>query len=215
MKLESNGILIDIKPFGERDIVARVFTSDFGVLSGMIRWAQSAKRNKPLIGQFGNVIWGARLDSQLGSFHWESEKNLAAPLMLTRKGLEYMNSAFALISVLVPEREQYRKLYANTLELLINLTSDNQDRAYINWEISLLQELGYALDLTACSGCGTRENLEYLSPRTGRAVCKKCAEPYKDKLYKLPLNLFITRKFLESACFVQGVELPYARIILN
>lgn len=181
----------------------------------MMRGAQIARKNKPLVGQFGAVAWNARLDSQLGAFHWDAEKNLAATLMMSAETLAYMNSAFALVAALLPEREQYRALYDETLDLLHGLTGTSPYDVYLRWEISLLRELGYALNLTACSGCGTRENLEYLSPRTGRAVCKKCAEPYKDKLYKLPLNLFITRKFLESACFVQGVELPYARTILN
>ena len=60
MKLESNGILIDLRPFGERDMVARIFTADFGVLCGMMRGAQIARKNKPLIGQIGAVAWNAR-----------------------------------------------------------------------------------------------------------------------------------------------------------
>ena len=67
MKLESQGILISLIPFNERDAVARVFTRDYGVLVGMLRGALGVKKNRPLVGQFGNVVWGARLDSQLGT----------------------------------------------------------------------------------------------------------------------------------------------------
>ena len=211
MTLESNGILIALRPFGERDSVARIFTSDFGVLCGMMRGAQIARKNKPLVGQFGAVAWNARLDSQLGAFHWDAEKNLAATLMMSAETLAYMNSAFALVAALLPEREQYRALYDETLDLLHGLTGASPYDVYLRWEISLLRELGYALNLNACSGCGTHDNLEYLSPRTGRAVCANCGAPYAERLYKLPMNLDLTRRFLERACMFQGVDLPAAR----
>ncbi len=214
MKLESVGLLLSLRPLGERDSIARIFTADFGVLCGLLRGAQVARKNKPLVGQVGNVSWNARLDSQLGTFHWEAEKNMAAILMGSQKLLEYMNCSFALISTLLPEREVYSTLYDDTIEMLKNINCSAADKIYLNWESALLRELGYALNLTVCSGCGCRHDLEYLSPRTGRAVCIKCAEPYVDKLYKLPLNLDITRKFLERACFLQGVELPIVRASL-
>ncbi len=215
MKIESNGILISLRPLGERDSIARIFTSDFGVICGMMRGAQIAKKNKPLIGQFGMATWNARLDSQLGVFHWDSTKNLSAPLMIKRETLECMNSAFALIAAMVPEREQYQSLYHETIDLLTKMaTASDIYNAYLEWETSLLRELGYALNLTTCAQCGTNKNLEYLSPRTGRAVCENCAAPYIDKLYKLPLNLNITRHFLEHACVAQGIDLPPARKML-
>ena len=75
MKIETTGILINVKPFSERDVIAHIFTRDNGVLVGMLRGGAIAKKNKPLIGQMGMVSWNARLDSQLGVFHFESEKN--------------------------------------------------------------------------------------------------------------------------------------------
>ncbi len=215
MKLESVGILINLRPMGERDSVAHVFTHDFGVMCGVMRAAQIAKKNRPLVGQVGLVAWNARLDSQLGTFHWEAEKNLAAPIMISRDALRFMNSAFELIATLLPEREKYELLYRETIDLLGELASGGGEESYLKWEINLLREMGYALDLTRCSGCGARENLNYLSPRTGRAVCDNCAAPYITKLYKLPLNINTTRRFLESVCISQGVALPTMRRMLS
>ncbi len=214
MKLESVGLLISMQPFGERDSIARVFSVDFGVLSGMMRGAQSSRRNKPLIGQIGTVSWNARLDSQLGTFHWEAEKNLSACLMGNQEKLSYMNSAFSLIATLVPEREQYSHLYLSTVDLLNSLNGDDASGVYLRWEISLLEALGYALDLKTCSGCGTHDDLKFLSPRTGRAVCATCAKPYINKLYRFPVDLNVTMRFLERACMEQGTELPIARKFL-
>lgn len=211
MKLESVGILISLHPFNERDCLAHIFTRDYGVVVGMMRGAVVAKKNKPLVGQIGNMSWNARLDSQLGVFHWEAEKNMSASIILNPSALMAMNAAFALIDTLLPEREPYSVLYDETIELL----SGDIGCGYLDWEISLLRELGYALDLTHCSGCGRADGLHFLSPRTGRAVCDTCAAPYINKLYKLPLNLAVTGRFLDSVCVQQGTEVPIMRRMLK
>lgn len=214
MKLESNGILIGLRPFNERDAIARVFTRDFGVLVGMMRGANVAKKNRPLLGQVGAVSWNARLDSQLGMFHWDAEKNLSAAIMMNPNMLMCMNAAFEILCALLPEREEYATLYDETLELLEKLGGGDAD-AYLAWEINLLRDLGYALDLSKCSGCGVADNLNYLSPRTGRAVCDSCAAPYINKLYKLPVGLGTTLRFLENICAQQGVDVPQMRRMIK
>lgn len=214
MKIESVGILIGLRPLNERDSVAHIFTRDNGVLVGVMRGAQVAKKNKPLVGQVGQVAWNARLDSQLGVFHWEAEKNIVAGYIAKPTVLMCLNSVFELLLNLLPEREAYTDLYDNTVFCLENLDSDVQV-VYLRWEINFLQELGYALDLSHCSGCGTTRDLNYLSPRTGRAVCNKCAQPYITKLYTLPLNLDVTYHFLDSICLQQGVRMPLMRKMLK
>lgn len=212
MQIESNGILINIKPFSERDAIAHIFTKNSGVLTGMLRGAVVARKNKPLIGQIGHVIWNARLDSQLGVFHFENEKNLSAPLILNNDLLKIMNATFSLIYALIPERESYEQLYLRTIDLLSNLPDTNNPyNLYLQWEIDLLKDLGYALDLTKCSGCGRTDDLCYLSPKTGRAVCENCGAPYVDKLYKLPINLNVTKRFINNICTIQGIDVPSAR----
>ena len=135
MQIETVGILINMYPFSERDMVARVFTKDAGVLAGMLRGAVVSK-NKPLVGQYGALSWNARLDSQLGVFHWEAEKNLSAPLMIKSDLLKLMNSAFALIYTLIPERESYEHLYMDTVQLLKDLAiSPSPYETYLKWEI--------------------------------------------------------------------------------
>lgn len=215
MQIETSGILINIRPFSERDAIAHIFTNDNGVLVGMLRGAVVAKKNKPLVGQYGLVSWNARIDSQLGVFHFESEKNLSAPLMLNNDLLKIMNSAFSLIYTLIPEREENNHLYNCTLSLLKDLAvSDAPYDLYLNWEIELLKDLGYALDFTKCSGCQKTDKLKYLSPKTGRAVCAECGAPYDDRLYKLPINLDVTKQFIVNVCDLQGVDIPINRKML-
>ena len=213
MKLESDGILIGLRPLNERDSVAHIFTREYGMLSGVLRGAVVAKKNRALVGQIGFAAWNARLDTQLGAFHWEPAENIAAPLMLNMRSLSFMNSAFALIAALLPEREPNANLYDSTINMLRNLLQN--DSEYLNWEVKLLHDLGFALDLSHCSGCGRVDNLHYLSPKTGRAVCDDCAAPYINKLYKLPVNLGITLQFIAGACGQMGVDVPAARMLLS
>ena len=215
MKLESTGILIGLQPINERDSVGHIFTRDYGMLHGVMRGAVVARKNKPLVAQVGAVSWNARLDSQLGAFHWEATENLSAPLMNNMRALACMNAAFALVDTLLPEREAYMNLYDITVSLLREMVGNDSMEKYQNWEMELLRELGYALDLTRCSGCGTTENLHYLSPKTGRAVCDNCAIPYINKLYKLPINLDTTMHFISAICAQQGTTIPPARLYLS
>ena len=216
MKLESDGILISLRPINERDSVANIFTRDHGMLSGVMRAAVIAKKNRALVGQVGFAAWNARLDSQLGTFHWESAENLAAALMLDMKTLSFMNAAFELLGTLLPEREQYCGLYDSTVQMLRTMaTCQDADAVYLGWEIKLLHDLGFALDLTHCSGCGRTDNLNFLSPKTGRAVCDDCAAPYINKLYKLPVTLDATLGFVSGVCTQMGVDVPRSRVYLS
>ena len=147
MKLESEGILIAMRPINERDALAHIFSRDCGVVAGVMRGAVVAKKNKPLVGQVGGMIWNARLDSQLGTFHWDADKNIAANLMIKPVALMAMNAAFALIDALLPEREEYSNLYDATIELIKKLSLSDVGGAYLDWEIKLLHYLGYALHL--------------------------------------------------------------------
>lgn len=214
MKLESVGILIGIRPFKERDIIATVFTRDFGILKGMIRAGQITKTNRPMLGNFGLVSWNARLDSSLGIFHFESDKNLITHLMRAQNLLMFANSAFALLSALLPEREKYENLFNKTIELFLRL-NNKSEKSYIDWELELLQQLGYGLNMNGCSNCGCTNDLNYLSPNTGRAVCNKCAAPYIDKLFRLPIDLQTIKKFIGKVCIAHGIKIPIEREILN
>jgi DNA repair protein RecO (recombination protein O) len=188
-------------------------------MCGIFKAGQIAKR-KPLVGQCGRVSWNARLDSQLGAFHFENEKNLVAAFFNDAGKLKRANSCFALLSALLPERESYPRLYDETLKML-RAASDPPGRhpgdvsphadgeEYLRWELCLLSELGYGLSLEKCGNCGAAEDLKYISPKTGRAICADCGREYVAKLFGMPPTLNETRYFLS-----QIAELPNARMII-
>jgi len=202
MKLESVGIIVELRPFGERDLIGKVFTQGYGVLCGMFKAGQVSK-SKPQVGQMGRVSWNARLEAQLGAFHFENEKNLIAGIFGDAAELARASAAFALLAAMLPEREAYPALYMDTLALAAGAFS------YLDWEIHLLAEMGYAMALGSCGNCGTEDNLEFISPKTARAICAECGRPFTDKLFKMPLTLETTKYFLS-----QIADLPVARNLI-
>ncbi|MCL2629853.1 MAG: DNA repair protein RecO [Alphaproteobacteria bacterium] len=185
MQIETNGIIIGLRNYGERALIAKVLTQSHGVLAGIIRGGQTSKR-RPMTGMQGEVVWSARLESHLGAIRFVAGRNLAAMLMNNEDTLAIMNSAFAMIADFLPEREAHEDVYFATLKLLAGNPGVED---YLKWETELLASIGYSLDFSKCGGCGVFKDLTHLSPKTGRAVCAACAEPYKDKLFALPLGI--------------------------
>jgi DNA repair protein RecO (recombination protein O) len=107
--------------------------------------------------------------------------------MEDRLSLAALNSIAALLQEMLPEKQPLEGLYDVTKIVLERLDDpDVWPALYVRWESVLLQSLGYGLDLTQCAATETTENLTHVSPRSGRAVCSEAAEPYLDKLFKLP-----------------------------
>jgi DNA repair protein RecO (recombination protein O) len=177
--------------------------------------------------------WRARLAENLGNFTIEEEASGSAALMDRPLQLAALQSACSLIAVATPEREPHPGLYEATLALIEVLRGSAWDAAYVAWEIGLLRLLGFGLDLTCCAvtgvaGTGVNDGLTHVSPRTGRAVSASAAEPWRDRLLKLPGfligqgpadpsdiidGLALTGHFLERVAFAATHSpLPSARV---
>src|SRR5690606_12180405 len=79
--------------------------------------------------------------------------------------------------------------YARSETLMDRLATPGWEAEYLRWELALLEEMGFGLDLTRCAVTGAREGLVYVSPRTGRAVSAEGAGDYADRLLPLPASL--------------------------
>ena len=214
MKLESVGIIVAMRPFGERDVVAHIFTENNGMLSGMLRGAVVAK-NKPMVGQMGAVAWGARLESQLGVFHFEAQKNLSVVAMMDNKNLAYMNSMFALLVALLPSKlPSNLQLRMTTLEPLWRAMKPARSPSPLTELLSVTDERQLSMLTVAPSMVQPMRPAAYLA-LVCRAVCRNCGAPYVDKLFRLPVNLGITLRFLENACRGLDVSVPNYRIFLQ
>jgi len=187
MEWRDQGALLAVRRHGENAAIVEVFTEVHGRHAGVVRGATS-RRMRPHLqpGAQLDVTWRARLDEHLGAFTVEPLRS-RAHLMADRGALAALGAVTALLSFTLPEREPHPELYRTTLAFLDLLEDEaHWPRAYLAWELALLDELGFGLDLTRCAVTGAREGLELVSPRTGRAVTREGAGEWAGRMLPLP-----------------------------
>ena len=135
------------------------------------------------------VTWRARLHEHIGVFSIEPIRSRAAVLE-DPLALAGLTSICALLHLSLPERDPHPSLYGRTISLLDDVATGQPWLApYLRWELALLEEIGFGLDLSSCAVTGSREDLAYVSPRTGRAVSRLGAGDWAPKLLPLPPGL--------------------------
>jgi DNA repair protein RecO (recombination protein O) len=187
MEWSDEGVIIGVRPHGETAVVAEILTRAHGRHIGLVHGGRSRKL-RPVL-QTGNhveVTWKARLADQLGFFTVELQHGFAAEIMHDGAALAGLSS-LATLSRLLPERDPHPALFEVTLFVLGFMDDPTVWPALmVRWELALLAELGFGLDLTRCAATGSNDDLVYVSPRTGRAVSASAGEPYRDRLLRLP-----------------------------
>lgn len=184
------GIVLNARPHGETAAVAEVFTRSRGRHLGLVHGGRSRKLRPVLqIGNHVEVGWKGRTPEDLGSMTLELRRGFAAEAMARAADLAALSS-FSTLARLLPERDPHPGLYEISLFVLSFLEeAEVWPALMVRWELALLDELGFGLDLATCAATGSAENLIYVSPRSGRAVSADAGEPYKDRLLSLPAFL--------------------------
>ncbi len=191
MEWRDQGILLSARKHGETSSIIEMFTPSQGRHLGVVRGGTSRKI-APILqpGAQLDVVWRARLADHIGSFSVEPVRSRAAAAMGDRLALAGLNTVTALLSFCLPEREAYAGLFQRTQVLLDLLDQrDVWPLAYLQWEMYLLEEMGFGLDLTVCAVTGSDEGLCYVSPKSGRAVSQQGAGEWSDRLLPLPAVL--------------------------
>lgn len=187
MDWRDEGALLAVRQHGESAAIIEVFTAAHGRHAGVVPGGAS-RRLAPLLqpGAQLDVTWRARLEDHIGTFAVEPLRSRAG-LLGDRRALAALNAVCALLHVALPEREAHPGLYAATIGLLDRLgEGPDWPLAYVRWELTLLEDLGYGLDLSSCAVTGARDDLAHVSPKTGRAVTRGAAGPWADRLLPLP-----------------------------
>ncbi|MCZ4258369.1 DNA repair protein RecO [Sulfitobacter sp. PR48] len=188
MEWRGQGILLGVRRHGETSAIIEMFTAAQGRHLGVVRGGTSRKIAPHLQpGAQLDVAWRARLEDHIGAFTVEPLRSRAALVMSDRLALAGLNAVTAILSFCLPEREAHPGLYHRT-ERLLDLLGQNEiwPLAYLQWELGLLEEMGYGLDLSSCAVTGTTEKLVYVSPKSGRAVSAKGAGDWAERLLPLP-----------------------------
>ena len=188
MEWDAPAIILDVRPYGEGDAVAAVMTEAHGLHRGLARGG--ASRGKAGTWQPGNMVqvqWAARLTDQLGSFTGELIHAGASQAMQEAMSLAMLTAICAIAEGALPEREPLPRIFDGLLHLIPRLPLGSAVLTeVIQWEMVLLSDLGYGLDLSTCAVTGTTAGLSYVSPRTGRAVSQAAAGAWAPRLLPLP-----------------------------
>lgn len=191
MEWDAPAIVLDVRPYGESDAVVTLMTEEHGAHRGLARGGQS--RTRTALWQPGNLVqarWLGRLADQLGSFSAELVHPAAALVLDDRLALSMLTAACAVAEGAMPEREAHPRVFDGLLHLLARLPQGEQRLAdQIRWELSLLADLGYGLDLSRCAVTGAVGGLAFVSPRSGCAVSDAGAGLWKERLLALPALL--------------------------
>jgi len=207
MDWRDEGIVLSFRKHGESAVIAHLLTQHHGRHAGLVRGGTSMKMRGVL--QQGNelsVQWRARLENHLGSFAIELQEGHAARVLSDPGRLSAMLSACALVDLCLPEREPHPDIFATLRALLLALPDAAWAAEYVAWELSLLAELGFGLDLSMCAASGATTDLIYVSPKSGRAVSAAAGENYKDKLLPLP-QFLVGKEVVEPRDIADGLRL--------
>jgi DNA repair protein RecO (recombination protein O) len=190
MQWTDEGVVLGVKRHGEASGILELMTREHGRHLGMVRGAFGS-RLKPIL-QTGNTVcasWRARLDEHLGNYTVEGVELRAASFFGAPHAI-YGVSHLAALMRLLPERDPHQGLYAVFEGLLERLDDAGVAAPMVaRFELQLLSELGFGLDLEKCAATGATTDLVYVSPKSGRAVSRSAGEPWADKLLRLPVFL--------------------------
>lgn len=187
MEWRDEGIILGQRRHGETSVILEVMTRAHGRHLGLVRGGRS-RRKQPVL-QPGNrvdLLWRARLDEHLGTFQAEAVEMNAARLMesaIAVYGLQVMAAHLRLL----PERDAHAALYETLGVMIAHLDdADAAGELVARFELLVLDELGFGLDLSCCAATGSREDLVYVSPKSGRAVSRAAGQPWHDRMLALP-----------------------------
>ncbi len=202
------GIVLSARKHGEGASIVSLLTEEHGRHAGLVKGG-SGKRARGIYepGNLVSATWKARLEEHLGTFTCELTKAHAALVLDDQIRLAVLSAACAVTEVALPEREPHPALYESLTALLGRLAAEDWLAHYVVWELDLLRELGFGLDLTSCVATGQLEELIYVSPKSGQAVSIGAGEPYKNKLLRLPLFLMDGTVAIENTDIEAGLVL--------
>jgi DNA repair protein RecO (recombination protein O) len=187
MQWTDDGLVLGARRHGETGVVLELMTAEHGRHLGLVHGGRS-RRMQPVLqpGNLVRAVWRARLDESLGSLAVEPLESATARLMGSRLALYGVGHVAGLLRLL-PERDPHPGLFAMARVLIAHLHDAAVAPALmVRFEVAMLAELGFGLDLGACAATGSNDYLAYVSPKTGRAVSAEAGEPWRDRLLGLP-----------------------------
>ena len=197
MEWNEDGLVLAVRQHGESSAIITLLTLQHGRHAGLVRGGGSSRaRGVFQPGNLVSAVWRGRLTEHLGNFHCELLRGYAGPLLEDPFRLAVLGAVCAVAETALPEREPHPDVFNRALALIALLNEGDGAAphaaclaAYVHWELTLLRELGYGLDLRSCAVTGESADLAFVSPKSGRAVSAGAAGPWRERLLALPAFL--------------------------
>lgn len=187
MQFRDEGYIIGSRRYGENSLIVHIISKNNGLISGFIK-SGGSKKNIGIC-QIGNKVAFdayARIEENMLSLKIELISPIAVNFMVSAPKLATLSSLCSLCTSCLPEKENLERFYYYIDSFFELINEDNWLTHYCFFEFYLLEHLGIGLDLSECAACGSTENLTYVSPKSGRAVCLESGKEYADRLYRYP-----------------------------
>src|SRR5512134_3515428 len=186
MRISTSAIIVAMRPHGEHGAVVRLVTPDHGLQAAYVRGARGRHLRPVLLaGNQVDAALSARTETQLAQGTVELVHS-RGPLLQEPLPAAAIDWITALTATVLPEGQPYPRLYQALDGLLAAIeaapSASGWGAALVRYELLLLAELGFGLDLANCAVSGVNDDLVAVSPRSGRAVSAAEAEPYAGKL---------------------------------
>ena len=190
MEWTDQGIVLGVRRHGESSAIVELLTHGHGRHLGLVRGGAGSRMRALL--QPGNsvsAVWRARLDEHLGTYQVEGT-HLRAAAVLASSHAVYGVAHLASLARLLPERDPHQEIFERLERTLDDFDDAGHAAAHlIRFELAMLAELGFGLDLAACAATGATTELIYVSPKSGGAVSRVAGAPFHDRLLRLPAFL--------------------------
>lgn len=191
LSFTDEALILTVDRFGDSDAIVNLFTLQHGLCRGVIKRGLTGKKRADV--QPATLVeasWKARLPEHMGTITLEAKHSFASRVMHDPLKLSAVGSVTSLIAASLAERDAHPELYAQTLTFLQHVAAGTEPLVwlaeYVRLELALLELAGFGLDLSNCAATGAVEHLNYVSPKSGRAVSQSAGEPYHDRMLKLP-----------------------------
>jgi DNA repair protein RecO (recombination protein O) len=208
MEWTDEGIIIGVRRLGEGNAIVEAMTLAHGRHLGLVRGG-TGSRLRPTL-QPGNtlgLVWRARLDEHLGNYAVEGLRLRAAeflPLPHAMFGLVHLCGLVRLL----PERDPHADLYREIKHILGCLHEPRAAAvALARFELRLLADLGFGLELDRCAASGSGDDLIYVSPKSGRAVSRSAGDPWRERLLPLPAFLHAEEENVSAEALAESFML--------
>lgn len=187
MEWVDEGVILGTRRHGESGAIVELMTRGHGRHLGLVRGG-AGSRMRPVLqpGNSVSAVWRARLDEHLGYYAIEGTR-LRAATMLASSHAAYGITHLAALTRLLPERDPHDDIYDQLVAILDDFDDPLAAATHVvRFELAMLTELGFGLDLTSCASTGATTDLIYVSPKSGSAVSRTAGEPWRDRLLRLP-----------------------------